>query len=100
MSTATFAAPASVGSTIEPTTATRRPRVSWLACCFSDRRSWARTTTSTNFWQTVPGFSGTSKTLRFYLKISSAEGTGTAYDYLYVRLKNGSGTTVSDPSTR
>ena len=56
-------------------------------------------TSSTNFYQTISGFNGTSKTLRFWLKISSAEGTGTAYDYLYVRLKNTAGTTVSTLGT-
>ena len=56
-------------------------------------------TASTNFYQAVPGFNGTTKTLTFYLKMSSAEGTGTAYDYLYVRLKNTSGTTVSTLKT-
>ncbi len=56
-------------------------------------------TTSTNFYQSVGGFNGTTKTLRFYLKMSSAEGTSTAYDYLYVRLKNTSGTTVSTLAT-
>ena len=57
------------------------------------------TTTSTNFYQAVPGFNGATKTLTFYLKMSSAEGTSTAYDYLYVRLKNTSGTTVSTLAT-
>ena len=57
------------------------------------------TTTSTNFYQPIAGFNGTAKTLKFYLKISSAEGTTTAYDYLYVRLKNTSGSTVSTLAT-
>ncbi len=57
------------------------------------------TTTSTNFYQTIAGFNGTSKTLRFWLKISSAEGTTRAYDNLYVRLKNSSGTTLSTLGT-
>jgi hypothetical protein len=57
------------------------------------------TTTSTNFYQAIPGFNGATKTLRFYLKMSSAEGTTTAYDYLYIRLKNTSGTTVSTLAT-
>ncbi|HQR38064.1 MAG TPA: M36 family metallopeptidase [Blastocatellia bacterium] len=56
-------------------------------------------TASTNFYQSVAGFNGATKTLRFYLKMSSAEGTSTAYDYLYVRLKNTSGTTVSTLGT-
>jgi hypothetical protein len=57
------------------------------------------TTTSTNFWQTISGFNGTSRTLRFYLKMSSAEGTSTAYDYLRVRIYNSSGTLVSTLGT-
>ncbi len=56
-------------------------------------------TTSTNFYQAIPGFNGATKTLTFYLKISSAEGTTTAYDYLYVRLKSTSGSTVSTLAT-
>ncbi len=56
-------------------------------------------TTSTNFYQPVAGFNGATKTLKFYLKMTSAEGTTTAYDYLYVRLKNTSGTTVSTLAT-
>lgn len=57
------------------------------------------TTTSTSFYQAIPGFNGTSKTLRFYLKIASSEGTTTAYDYLRIRLKNTSGSTVSTLAT-
>ncbi len=56
-------------------------------------------TASTNFYQAISGFNGATKTLRFYLRMTSAEGTGTAYDFLYVRLKNTSGTTVSTIAT-
>jgi len=56
-------------------------------------------TTSTNFYQPIPGFTGTAKTLRFYLKMASAEGTSAAYDYLRVKLKNTSGTDVTTLAT-
>ena len=57
------------------------------------------TARTTNFYQTIAGFNGTTKTLRFWLKISSAEGTTTAYDNLYLRLKNSSGGTISTLGT-
>lgn len=50
---------------------------------------------TTNFYQPIAGFNGTTKTLRFWLKMSSTEGTTTAYDYLYVRIRNTSGGLVT-----
>ncbi len=59
------------------------------------------TTTSGATLYQAPSFptTGATKTLRFYLKISSAEGTTTAYDKLYVRIKNSAGTTLSTLAT-
>ena len=58
------------------------------------------TTTSTTFYQ-APAFpsTGSTRTLRFYLRMSSAEGTSTAYDYLRVRIKSSSGSTLSTLGT-
>jgi hypothetical protein len=56
-------------------------------------------TASTNFYQVIGGFSGTTKTLRFYLRMTSAEGTSTAYDFLRVKLKNTSGADVATIAT-
>jgi hypothetical protein len=49
----------------------------------------------------APAFptTGAVKTLRFYLKISTAESGSTPYDYLYVRIKNSSGTTLTTLAT-
>jgi len=52
-------------------------------------------TASTNFYQPIAGFNGTTKTLRFWLKMSSTEGTTRAYDYLSVRIRNTSGGLVT-----
>jgi hypothetical protein len=56
-------------------------------------------TASTNFYQPIPGFNGATKTLRFYLRMTSSETTGTAYDFLRVKIKNTSGTDVATIAT-
>jgi hypothetical protein len=58
------------------------------------------TSGSGTLYQT-PAFptTGATKTLRFYMKMSSAEGTTTAYDRLYVRITNSSNTTLTTLAT-
>jgi hypothetical protein len=51
-------------------------------------------------YQPVTGFNGTARTLRFYLKVSSAETTTSSqYDRLYVRITNSSNTTLTTLAT-
>jgi hypothetical protein len=56
-------------------------------------------TATGTIYQPIAGFNGTARTLRFYLKMSSAEGTTTAYDKLYVRITSSSGTTLTTLGT-
>jgi Zn-dependent metalloprotease len=58
-------------------------------------------TSSTQYLSQAPAFPavGAGKMLSFYLKISSAEGTTTAHDFLYVRITNASNTTLTTLKT-